>query len=639
MPPTVATKLVDEQQLQALIAQLEEAAGNDLNFLSLLVEVQSNLLGGQFGAVFVTESNKPPRVATAYPPGPDRIVRIESGKLQLLRDCVNRCRQGGKLTFFRVGLAEQVFHAVCVPLTRGGRIEGVSVVLINSPADPALTGPAEDPTMPARLAQVQTVGTLYAGHVAKRMLLRQVRQAEDTRLALNVLSAAHQAEHFEACCMAVCNALKAPLGASRVSLGWAYDGEIKLMAMSDTENIDRKQDLSRRLAAAMEECYDQAQAIAAPHKLIEQIDEWLLQAVARCHQELLGHQARPKATVCSVPLRYRDKVLGALTIERDGTNTRDALDNEWISCLQAVADLITPRLQDRELDDQFLVVKVWRHTRATMAMLTGPQHIGWKLVGLSVVVVIAALCLIKWDYRVDASFTLDAGQRRVYAAAFPGFIDDVTAEMGQIVRAGDTLAKLDDRELQLQLAEVEARLQEVQTRRYQALAAKELADARRAAAIVAQYEAQRDLLKFQIDRASLVAAEDGVVLAGDWKQKIGTRVELGTPVFEVAPLDQLRATILVDEADIDRIELSATGELATRAYPDMGFPFRVTRIVPLAEPREGRNVFEVRAELDTHAAWMRPGMEGKAKIDAGRARLIWILTHKVMDFLRLKLWV
>ena len=71
----------------------------------------------------------------------------------------------------------------------------------------------------------------------------------------------------------------------------------------------------------------------------------------------------------------------------------------------------------------------------------------------------------------------------------------------------------------------------------------------------------------------------------------------------------------------------------------MGFPFKVTRIVPLAEPKDGHNVFEVRAELDNHAAWMRPGMEGKAKIDAGRARLIWILTHKAMDFLRLKLWV
>jgi hypothetical protein len=35
---------------------------------------------------------------------------------------------------------------------------------------------------------------------------------------------------------------------------------------------------------------------------------------------------------------------------------------------------------------------------------------------------------------------------------------------------------------------------------------------------------------------------------------------------------------------------------------------------------------------------MRPGMQGTAKIDAGRARVIWIGTHKLIDFLRLKLW-
>ena len=32
-------------------------------------------------------------------------------------------------------------------------------------------------------------------------------------------------------------------------------------------------------------------------------------------------------------------------------------------------------------------------------------------------------------------------------------------------------------------------------------------------------------------------------------------------------------------------------------------------------------------------------MEGTAKIDAGRERVIWIATHKLVDFLRMQLWM
>jgi len=35
---------------------------------------------------------------------------------------------------------------------------------------------------------------------------------------------------------------------------------------------------------------------------------------------------------------------------------------------------------------------------------------------------------------------------------------------------------------------------------------------------------------------------------------------------------------------------------------------------------------------------LRPGMEGVAKVEAGNRKLIWIATHKLMDWLKLTLW-
>ena len=66
---------------------------------------------------------------------------------------------------------------------------------------------------------------------------------------------------------------------------------------------------------------------------------------------------------------------------------------------------------------------------------------------------------------------------------------------------------------------------------------------------------------------------------------------------------------------------------------------RVTRIEPVAQPKAGKNVFLVRSEFTADVgAWCRPGMSGLAKVDSGKRRIFWILTHRTMDYLRLHLW-
>ena len=55
--------------------------------------------------------------------------------------------------------------------------------------------------------------------------------------------------------------------------------------------------------------------------------------------------------------------------------------------------------------------------------------------------------------------------------------------------------------------------------------------------------------------------------------------------------------------------------------------------------REEGSVFLVRCELpEGHASWWRPGMTGVAKLNAGEHSLLWIFTHRTVDFLRLNLW-
>ena len=132
---------------------------------------------------------------------------------------------------------------------------------------------------------------------------------------------------------------------------------------------------------------------------------------------------------------------------------------------------------------------------------------------------------------------------------------------------------------------------------------------------------------------------DGVVVSGDLSQSLGAPVERGDILFEIAPLDSYRVILDVDERDIGAVSLEQTGSLALTGMPGDVIEIRIDKITPISAAEDGRNFFRVEASLLAEPpAILRPGMEGVAKIDVGRRRLLWIWTHELLDWLRLQLW-
>jgi multidrug efflux pump subunit AcrA (membrane-fusion protein) len=155
---------------------------------------------------------------------------------------------------------------------------------------------------------------------------------------------------------------------------------------------------------------------------------------------------------------------------------------------------------------------------------------------------------------------------------------------------------------------------------------------------VNQAEAQLQLIEEKLTRARIAAPFDGVVVSGDLSQLLGTPVEQGKVLFEVAPLDQYRVILKVDERDIAHLALEQKGELALSGIPGARLPFSVARITPVSTAEEGRNTFRVEAKMQSPSERLRPGMEGVGKIVVGERRLIWIWTHGFVDWLRLTFW-
>jgi hypothetical protein len=119
---------------------------------------------------------------------------------------------------------------------------------------------------------------------------------------------------------------------------------------------------------------------------------------------------------------------------------------------------------------------------------------------------------------------------------------------------------------------------------------------------------------------------------------LGSPVTQGEVLYELAPNDEYRVVLKVDDRDIGLVSPGQRGQLKLSGIPDRSIDITIDRLTPVASNEGRRNYFRVEAFMDSHSDLMRPGMEGIAKIEIGQAKLLWIWTRRLVDWLRLFIW-
>lgn len=227
------------------------------------------------------------------------------------------------------------------------------------------------------------------------------------------------------------------------------------------------------------------------------------------------------------------------------------------------------------------------------------------------------------------------------AAPFDGFVASAQVRAGQVVKQGDLLATLDDRDLRLESEKWASQQTQYAKQAQEAQAQHSLAQIQISLAQIRQAASQRRLSETMLARSAVRAPLDGLVVSGDLSQSLGAALKKGQTLFEISPLDAYRLILQVEETDIDTLAMGQRGSLMLTALPGETFGFTVRLLTPVASARDGRNLFRVEAQLDAageRAAKLRPGMEGIAKIEMGERHLLWIWTHRMGDWLRLQAW-
>jgi multidrug efflux pump subunit AcrA (membrane-fusion protein) len=468
-----------------------------------------------------------------------------------------------------------------------------------------------------------------AGRYLNQVVLGHAATAEDPagdrlRLYQELLRQICQPAPFHHAALETVNWLAARLQCTRVALGMTQRGAIRLQALSHSAWFDRHSHMVAALEHAMEEALDQRRSVAVPPVAG-------MQAVL----SIAHRTAAAGLAACSVVLAGGGGLgAGALYFERPPAQP---FTLEEVQTLEQLAQLAGPVLEAKRGADRWLggrSVDAWQRLGAR---LRDPRRPALRLGLGALLLALAALTLVDTTWHIGAAAAIEGQQQRAVPAPFEGFLARADTRAGMVVRRGQPLAALDTRQLHLDQQRWAAEEAQHDSQYRDGLSRHDRPAAAMALAQMRQAQAQRALAEDKLDQAELRAPFDAYVVSGDLSQHIGSPVEQGKVLFELAPLDAYRVIVKVDERDIRAVRVGQRGTLLLAGLTGERLPFTVSNIA-LAEALDGRNVFRVEARLDQAHGTLRPGMQGVAKIAAGQHSLLWIWTHAAWQWLQLQAW-
>jgi len=220
---------------------------------------------------------------------------------------------------------------------------------------------------------------------------------------------------------------------------------------------------------------------------------------------------------------------------------------------------------------------------------------------------------------IAASYTgtapLEARAESQVVAKTSGVALQVLGEVGQPVRAGQVLVRLDSARATLQAAQSEAQLRKLEAnyKRSQQLFAQQLVSANDLDQLrydVENIRAVNRLAKLELSYANVTAPISGVI--AERSIKTGNFVQINTPIFRIVDTARLEAVLNVPERELATLRPGLPVQLSVDALPGKPFQGRVDRVAPVID--SGSGTFRVICAFEG-GGLLQPGMFGRIRID------------------------
>lgn len=141
-------------------------------------------------------------------------------------------------------------------------------------------------------------------------------------------------------------------------------------------------------------------------------------------------------------------------------------------------------------------------------------------------------------------------------------------------------------------------------------------------------------------KLTLVAPLSGVLIEENITDKVGKQFDIGEQICEIAGLNKVLVTVLVDEKDIGDVKVDYPVRLKVKPFMGSLFQGQVRKISPVSNFNQEtkRNFYAVELVIDNPESKLKPGMTGFAKINCGSRPILSLIFREVGHLVRSEYW-
>jgi biotin carboxyl carrier protein len=406
------------------------------------------------------------------------------------------------------------------------------------------------------------------------------------------------------------NAVKNFLGCDRVAIGFNKRrgaSSCKLLAVSGMSDLNRQAEIPQAVQGVL------AEAVRANEWTVWPSDSERNQPLMPAHARLSA--ICEDAKICSAPLRGADgAVVGAWVFWGFESTDMRWRTEQFARVSAGPVGSSLQLLQHGQINPLSRQLRKWRLFERKSFWISAAA--------------VMLLCCSFWPYKIGCDCAIEPVKKRYVVAPFAGVFEKSLVRPGDVVAANQKLARMDGRELRMELAGVVADYQRAHKSRDVNVAAGKTGASQIDSLEMQGLEQKRQLLESRIENLDIKSPVVGIVVTGDLERTEGAPVTAGQALYEIAPLDRMIVEVEVRDEDIANVAAGQDATIRLDAYPGRSWQGKIDKIHPRSEIRDSKNVFVAEVSLPENAESLRPGMKGTATVTTTSHALLWILFHK-----------
>lgn len=224
---------------------------------------------------------------------------------------------------------------------------------------------------------------------------------------------------------------------------------------------------------------------------------------------------------------------------------------------------------------------------------------------------------------IELSANLQGYENMTVSPSVTGRIEHIYVEVGDKVRKGDTLIRMDRNQLnttRLQFANLQIEMSRMESLLESDAISKQAYDQTKLA-----YDQTEETLKFLEENTIVRAQFDGVISAKNYEDG---ELYSGQPILELTHIAKLKALVNIPESFFTKVKKGMKVDVESDLYPGKKFPATIEVIYPTID--QASHTFTAKLVIPNRSEELRPGMYTTASIDMGREEVLVVPYQSVI---------